>query len=106
MPKYLRIKVGAIFSIVKICFMKKTRVFIAATALVLAIGGAAAVKANTKFATVYYQATTTSCLVDPNPVSCPAGSFGCTDDPGIGQQVQVYGSISSDLKTCLSPLHD
>ena len=79
----------------------KRKFFIACAVSLLAIGGAFAVKAQSKFAVVYYQ-TSTQCLQDPNSILCSVPGTGCTD-PSLPGNPQLYQTRFS-ASECETPL--
>ena len=81
--------------------MKKSRIFLGASALVLAIAGIAATKASSKFVTYYYQQSAQVCATI-NEVCPQPGNFDCIVDIA-GTPKQLFTVRSADLKTCSTP---
>lgn len=70
----------------------KKKIFIAAAAVVLAVGGAFAAKAH-KFATVFYYSSPSVCAQDPLTVTCTDPGDDCLDAHGNHvYQTKINGS--------------
>ena len=84
--------------------MKKTRIFLAASCLVLAIAGVAATKSKDKLINYYYLDTSVSpsvCRIEPTPpTNCSSDpNPPCTDGNGYSVFLQKV-----DNNTCSTPL--
>ena len=72
--------------------MKKSRIFLGVSSVVLAVAGIAATKANTKFTNYYYHTTGTAatCLTAPTPTGCSGTTGKCTESITVGQVTGTY----------------